>query len=111
MTTREYSKKERAELRRLASDVYEWELGQELQALDESFREWRNGKLLSSELSKEIHEFHQHAARQLWSMYQSLREEDIVARGLAMKAISDAALSPGLRDKITRLVRHFEGAR
>ncbi len=104
---REYSKKERAELRRLASAVYEWELGQELRTLDESFREWRKGKLLSSELSDAIHDFHQHAARDVWSLYQALRDDNIVARGLAIGAIAETEISPRLRDKIKQLAQQF----
>ena len=91
--------------------MYEWELGQELQALDESFRKWRDGKLLSSELSDAIHEFHQHAGRNLWSMYQSLRDDDKVARGLVLGALTENAISPGLREKIKPLLRNFEGLR
>ena len=77
----EYTKKERAELRKLAGEVYEWELGRELGGLNESFRKWSEGKMLSSELSSAIHEFHQHAARELWSMYQGLPEPNAVAPG------------------------------
>jgi hypothetical protein len=107
----EYSKTERAELRRLAGDVYEWELRQELRTLDESFREWREGKLLSSELSDAIHEFHQHAGRDLWLMYQSLRDDDTVARGLVLGTLTEDAVSPTLREKIKPLSRSFAGLR
>jgi hypothetical protein len=89
--------------------VYEWELGQELHALDESFRKWKEGKLLSSEVSDAIHEFHQHAGRDLWSMYQSLRDDDKVARGLVLGALTEDAISPSLREKIKVLSRSFEG--
>jgi hypothetical protein len=107
----EYSKTERAELRRLAGHVYEWELGQELRTLDDAFRKWREGKLLSSELSDAIHEFHQHAGRDLRSMYQSLRDDDKVARGLVLGALTEEAISPSLRQKIKPLTRSFEGLR
>src|SRR5690348_16642375 len=104
----EYSKTERAELRKLAENVYEWELGRELKMLDESFRKWREGKILSSELSEEIHEFHQHAAREVWSTYQTLKPHSVVARGLVIGALSESAISPGLREKIKALSRHYE---
>lgn len=107
-TVAEYTKTERAELRRLAGEIYEWELGRELQTLDESFRRWREGDLLSSELSDAIHEFHQHAARELWSMYQTFQPANAVARGLVIGALSEEAISPGLRDKIKVLSRHYE---
>ena len=53
----EYSKRERAELRQLAAEVYEWELGVQLELLDKSFAEWRRGKIPSSELADAIHQF------------------------------------------------------
>jgi hypothetical protein len=108
MAMAEYTKKERAELRTLAGEVYEWELGRELKLLDESFRQWREGNILSSELSDAIHEFHQHAAREIWSMYQRLKPPSVVARGLVMGALSEDAISPGLREKIKALSRHYE---
>jgi hypothetical protein len=103
----EYTKKERAELRRLTAEIYEWELARELQILDESFQKWREGKMFSSDLSDEIHNFHQHAAREIWSMYQRIHPWNAVARGLAMGALSEDAISPGLREKIKVLSRHF----
>jgi hypothetical protein len=106
----EYTKRERAELRRLTGEVYEWELGRELKDLDESFRKWRKGEILSSELSDAIHEFHQHAAREIWSMYQRIDPASAVARGLAMGALTEDALWPSLRDRIKVLSRHYSDA-
>jgi hypothetical protein len=103
----EFSKRERAELRTLAGEVYEWELGRELEVLGKSFSEWRKGKLLASELSDEIHEFHQHAARELWSMYQTVPEEMLVARGVAIGAISVESLSSALREKLRESIERY----
>jgi len=80
----EYSKSERKLLRDLAGEVYEWELHGHLEQLDKAFAEWRRGEMFSSELSDKIHHFHQNAARELWSMYQSLKEDHIVARGVVL---------------------------
>jgi hypothetical protein len=104
----EYTKKERAELRRLTGEVYEWELGRELQVLDQSFQKWREGKMLSSDLSDEIHKFHQHAARGVWSMYQTIHPEMAVARGLAMGALSAEAISPGLCEKLAAQLQQYQ---
>jgi hypothetical protein len=76
--------------------------------LEEAFRKWREGKLLSSELSDAIHEFHQHAAREIWSMYQRIQPASAVARGLVMGAITEEAISPGLREKIKALTRYYQ---
>ncbi|HZM46874.1 MAG TPA: hypothetical protein VFC14_18800 [Burkholderiales bacterium] len=96
----EYSKKERVELRRLASQAYERELGSHLAELDKSFSEWRNGTLSSSDLSQKIHEFHQHAARDVWSMYQTPHEAMLVTRALELGILRDAEVPATLREKL-----------
>ena len=103
----EYTKAERKALRDLAGEVYEWELHGHLEQLDMAFAEWRRGEMYSSELSDKIHDFHQHAARELWSMYQSLKEDELVARGIALGAISDKSLDSELRTKLKPLVDEF----
>jgi len=101
------TKSERRELREIAGEAYEWELHEHLSELDGAFDQWRRGEMLSSELSAAIHEFHQHAARELWSMYQSLGEVELVARGVAIGAVALDRLSPGLRAKIQPLSEHW----
>jgi len=49
----------------------------------------------------------QHAARDIWSKYQSLKEPEIVARGMALCAIMDDAL----REKIKPLLHNSWAAR
>lgn len=96
----EYTKKERAKLRELASEAYERELGSHLAELDRSFAEWRRGKLLSSELSNEIHEFHQRAAREVWSSYQLPHPAMIVARAVAAGHLEESEIPEALRVKL-----------
>lgn len=45
------------------------EAGRILQELDAEFERWRRGDSLGSDLITTIHEFHQHQARDLWSIY------------------------------------------
>ena len=106
----DFSKKEGAELRRLASEAYERELGEHLSALEKSFSEWRRGKLLSSELSSEIHEFHQHAAREIWSMYQTPHESTLVARAIALGIIAENEVPSLLLEKLRDTVASFNRA-
>jgi predicted transcriptional regulator len=61
--------------------------------------------------SDAIHQFHQHEARDIWSLYQTLKKPAIVARGLALGAISEDMLSGELRDKIKVLSHYFRDAR
>lgn len=78
-----------------------------LEELDAEFQRWRDGELLSSELLTAIHEFHQHQSRELWSMYQGLKEADIVARGLDLGLLAEAAVAPDLLAKLKPLSSSF----
>jgi hypothetical protein len=104
----EYTKKERAKLRELAGEAYERELGSHLAKLEESFAEWRRGKLLSSELSNEIHEFHQHAAREVWSSYQLPHPAMIVARAVAAGLLEESEIPEALRAKLEAEIAVFK---
>jgi len=100
MTVADFTKRERQQLCGLAGEVYEAEVALLLEDLANSFKQWRAGKLLPSELLEAIHEFHQYQSRSLWSMYQTLRETDIVARGLAQGLLAQAKVPPSLREKL-----------
>lgn len=84
-STVEFTKAERRQLREFAGSVYEVEAHQMLEELESEFKRWREGEILSSELLGAIHEFHQHESRELWSMYQALREPEIVASRLGAR--------------------------
>ena len=107
----DYSKKERAELRRLASEAYERELGNHLAELDKSFSEWREQKLLSSELSERIHHFHQHNAREVWSTYRAPHDSVLVARAIAANILREDDVSAPLWEKLRDTVAAFAGGR
>jgi len=106
----EFSKSERNALRELASLVYEADARLALEELDAKFARWRNGELLGSDLIAAIHDFHQNDARVLWSVYQALKDPEIVARGLALGLIATEAteaVSDALRNKLAPLMSDF----
>jgi hypothetical protein len=103
----DFTKRERQALRELAGEVYEAEAAVLLEDLAASFAKWRAGELLPSELLEAIHEFHQHQSRQLWSMYQGLRELDIVARGLAHGLLASSKVPSRLREKLEPFIGAF----
>jgi hypothetical protein len=96
----EFSRPERKMLRGLAGDVYEAEARELLEELDAAFDLWRQGEKLSSELLTDIHEFHQHQSRELWSMYQTLDEATIVARGIGFGLIPEDEVPQAIREKL-----------
>jgi hypothetical protein len=69
-------------LRDLAELAYERELSRELSDLEEDFKRWRAGETNAFDLSEAIHEFHQGAARDLFSMYGRSDRRFVVARAL-----------------------------
>lgn len=103
----EFSKSEKKALRELAGVVYEAEARLALDELDAQFQGWRDGETLGSELIAAIHEFHQQDARALWSTYQSLKEPEIVARGLALRLITADSVPEQLRAKREPLSTFF----
>jgi len=96
----DFTKNERQALRELAGEVYEAEAALLLEDLAASFAKWRADELLPSELLEAIHDFHQNQSRQLWSMYQGLRETDIVARGLTRGLLAPTKIPAPLREKL-----------
>ena len=103
----EFSKSEQRLLRELAGVVHEADARLALDELDAEFARWRNGELLGLELIAAIHEFDQKDARALWSVYQALKDPDIVARGLALGLIGADAVPEKLRAKLEPLMRGF----
>ena len=104
----EFTKHERKQLRELASDIYETELGALLETVASSGDQWRGGALLASEMSDAIHQFHQGESRRHWTMYQSLSEDQIVARGIALGLIGDGKLPHALKEKLSHLLALFQ---
>lgn len=81
-----------------------------LDDLGAQFERWRRGDLRGSELISAIHEFHELDARSLWSTYQTLKEPEIVARGLALGLIAVDSVPEPLRVKLAPLTEGFDRA-
>jgi hypothetical protein len=103
----EFTKSERKTLRELAEEVYEAEARSYLASLDKEFARWREGEISSSDLLNTIHEFHQKQSRELWSRYQSLKEPEIVARGVALSFIREEQIPENLQQKLKALTEFF----
>ncbi len=103
----DFTKPERKTLRDLAGVVYEGEAHAYLEELEDEFVRWRAGEILSSELLAAIHEFHQGQSRELWSRYQSLKEPEIVARGVALGYLTEDRIPENIRQKLQSLLEFF----
>lgn len=107
-TVPEFTKSERAKLRDLAGEAYERELGTHLEELHKSFELWRRGEMYSSELSKQIHEFHQRDAREVWSAYQLPHPSMIVGRAIAFGILMRSEVPEPLLAKLHGEIAAFE---
>jgi hypothetical protein len=99
-----FTKSERRELRELAGLAYERELAKALEALEESFRQWRDGKISAFELSDMIHKFHNGVARDLWSFYEMGNTELNVKHAIVRGVILKNEISSGVLEKINIIV-------
>lgn len=88
----EFDKAQRRVLRELADEVYEAEAHALREKLATEFDRWREGTKLSSELLAGIHEFHQHQARELWSLHRGIPHSLAVERGLRLGLIAPSRI-------------------
>lgn len=103
----EFSKAQRKVLRDLAGQAYEAEAHRVLEELEREFVRWRANEIESSELLQAIHTFHQDQSRSLWSMYQGLKEPQIVARGSALGFLAGDVLPDDLRSALSPLIEMY----
>lgn len=96
----QFSRGERAQLRRLATCVQEAETRALLSELDVEFGRWRAGNCTSGELLDAIHDFHQHRARSLWARYQWMDAATVLERGLSLGLIVEEEIPPKLRARL-----------
>ena len=103
----QFTKKERSKLRALAEEAYARELDQALRDLDSAFSDWRQKHISGFQLSDFIHEFHQGAARELYSDYTRLDPGFLVARALSRHLLEPHEVPESLRARLQSLITYF----
>jgi hypothetical protein len=63
------TKKQKAELRRLAGLAHERELSAAIRELDLEFERWKKGEISVFALNERIHKFHHGISRDLYALY------------------------------------------
>ena len=96
----DFTKSERKTLRALASEAYDAEARACLEELASEFARWQSGEIHSADLLDAIHSFHQGRSRELWSTYHSLKDDDLVARGVAMGYLALDKIPEPCRQKV-----------
>ncbi len=102
----EYSKEVRQHLRRLASEAFEKELGQNLARLCEPLGRWEKHEISSTELYAFLHEVHQ-GSRRVFNLHESLKADQIVARSLASGLLTEDEVPEVVREAVSGWVKFF----
>jgi len=100
MRTDAFTKAERRKLRELANLAYERDLTDALRELAADFAAWKGKSINAFDLSDSIHEFHDGAARDLWSLYNHLKPPMIVAGALERGVLTSKDVPASLRAKL-----------
>lgn len=104
----DYPKSIKRLLREYAAKAYEKELSRELAQLDDSFVEWRDGKINSGELSYRIHQYETGVSRELFKKYNEGKNDFNVAYAV-VTGILDRKDVPGeLLEAIDKHLRFYE---
>ncbi len=93
---KDYTKSVKRLLREYMTEAYERELHRELARLDESFAEWRSGKISSGELSYRVHHYDTGPSRELFRRYNDADHDMSVAYAIVTGILDEATIPPEL---------------
>ena len=99
------TKKQKAELRRLAGLAHERELSAAIRELDLEFERWKNGEISVFALNERIHKFHHGISRDLYALYDSRRAELTVPGAIARDTLRQDEIDPSLLQNLAELIQ------
>jgi hypothetical protein len=106
-----YSKSVKKLIRQYLGEAYESERHQELARLDQSFAEWREGRIDNEELNQRIHHYHNETDREMFNRYNDPFPDLVVANALSIGLLDPKEAPPellaALADKIKDIQRHL----
>jgi hypothetical protein len=104
----DYPKKIKRLLREYMVEAYERELHRELVKLDQSFAEWRDGKIGSSELSHRVHQYEAGPSRKLYKKYNYSYHDANVAYAIATDILKRDEIPAELLEAISSLLAFYQ---
>jgi hypothetical protein len=96
-----YSKRIKRLLREYASKAHERELHRELTKVEDSFAEWRQGRISSGELDHRIHKYKTGPARELYKRYNYGDTELAVAYAIVAGVLAEDEIPAELAEAIS----------
>jgi hypothetical protein len=97
-----YPKHIKRQLHEWMVESYERELKRELLELEQSFSEWREGKISSGELSHRVHKYEVGPSRDLYGRYNNLPHELNVAYAVFTGILREEEMPAELLEAIAR---------
>ena len=98
------TKKQKAELRRLAGVAHERELASAMAALEGEFTRWRKGEINVFELNESIHKFHHGISRELYNRYEPRHADITVPGAIARGTLREEEVDPVLLEHMVELI-------
>lgn len=104
----QYPKNIKRLLREYMVEAYERELHRELTKLDQSFAEWRDGKISSGELSSQVHQYETGPSRELYKKYNDSYHDANVAYAIAAGILKRDEIPVELLEAISSLLGFYQ---
>ncbi|MFZ2169346.1 MAG: hypothetical protein WAW61_06855 [Methylococcaceae bacterium] len=104
----QYPKNIKRLLREYMVEAYERELHRELAKLDQSFAEWRDGKLGSGELSYRVHQYESGPSRELYKKYNYSPHDANVAYAIVTGILKRDEIPVEFLQAISNLLVFYE---
>ena len=99
------TKKQKAELRRLAGLAHQRELSAAVRELELEFERWRKGEISVFALNERIHKFHQGISRNLYTMYDPRDAELTVPGAIARGTLREDEVDRSLLQNLAELIQ------
>ena len=104
----DYPKPIKRLLRQYLTLAYERELHRELAKLDQSFAEWREGKINNGELSHRVHQYEMGPSRDLFKRYNGDLPDMMVAYALVAGILKQEEVPAELLEAIARTLSFYQ---
>lgn len=105
----DYSKSIKKLIHHYVAEAYERELHRELTKLDQSFTEWRKGKISSEALSQRVHQYEVGPSQALYKQYNGAQPDASVAYAIVTGILKREELPAELLEALEGWLALYQG--